>query len=216
MITENLHRIKEQLPATTRLVAVSKYRPIEELQEAYDAGQRIFAESRPAELEVKAKALPEDIEWHFIGHLQTNKLKMVLPYARLIQSVDSGHLLQAIEKYAADRETRVDILIEVHIAQEESKQGFTVEETENLFAQDLASTYPHIRIRGLMGMASNTDDRERIDKDFSKIEELFDRIRSEHPDYSDFDQLSIGMSNDWGTALKHKATIVRIGSAIFN
>lgn len=215
MIKENLQRIKEQMPASVELVAVSKYRPLEDLQQAYDAGQRVFAESRPAEFEEKVKALPGDIQWHFIGHLQTNKLKMVLPYADLIHSVDSEHLLEAIERFAAAADMTVNVLIEIHVAEEESKQGFTPLEAERFFDRDLKAAYPHIKIRGLMGMASNTDNPATIDRDFSNMEALFNRIKETHPGMTEFRELSIGMSNDWKTALKHSATMVRIGSAIF-
>lgn len=179
-IRDNILDIKEQLPDGTRLVAVSKYRPVEELQEAYNAGQRVFAESRPAEFAAKADVLPRDIEWHFIGHLQTNKLKLVLPRCTLIHSVDSIHLLDAIQKYASDNGLTVNILIEVHIGAESTKQGFTVQETEELFSDipSLLERYPDVRFRGLMGMASHTDDTARIDSDFATLKALFDRVKS--------------------------------------
>lgn len=217
MIRENLHTLLEQLPATTRLVAVSKYRPLEDLQAAYDAGQRIFAESRPLEFSGKAASLPGDIEWHFIGHLQTNKLKYVVGRAALIHSVDSIRLLDAIEAYCTRNGIVQGILVEVHIGAEQTKQGFTPEEAEKLFGDmdALCSRYPHIRFRGLMGMASHTDDTERIEKDFILIKDLFDRISSAHPGHDVFSELSIGMSADWKIAIRHGATMVRIGSAIF-
>ena len=179
-IRDNILDIKEQLPGGTRLVAVSKYRPVEELQEAYDAGQRVFAESRPAEFAAKADVLPRDIEWHFIGHLQTNKLKLVLPRCTLIHSVDSIHLLDAIQKYASDNGLTVNVLIEVHIGAESTKQGFSVQETEELFSDipALLERYPDVRFRGLMGMASHTDDTARIDSDFATLKALFDRVKS--------------------------------------
>lgn len=221
-------KIKKELPAGTRLVAVSKYRPVAELQEAYDAGQRLFAESRPAEFAAKADALPGDIEWHFIGHLQTNKLKLVLPRATLIHSVDSIHLLEAIQQFAADNALIVNVLLEVHVGAEATKQGFPPQEVEELFADfpALSQRYPSIRFRGLMGMASHTDDIARIDSDFATLEELFNRIKAGIcggctdrdggcTALSDFTELSAGMSDDWHIALRHGSTLVRIGSAIF-
>lgn len=244
-IRDNILDIKKQLPNGTRLVAVSKYRPVEELQEAYDAGQRVFAESRPAEFAAKAEVLPRDIEWHFIGHLQTNKLKLVLPRCSMIHSVDSIHLLEAIQKFASDNRLTVNILIEVHIGAESTKQGFTVQETEELFSDipALLERYPDVRFRGLMGMASHTDDTARIDSDFATLKALFDRVKSlfdkaedllnrteglsdrtgrlsdrigDHGNTtSGFTELSAGMSGDWHIALSHGSTLVRIGSAIF-
>lgn len=218
MIKENLQRIKEQMPASARLVAVSKYRPLADLQQAYDAGQRVFAESRPQEFAEKVKALPEDIQWHFIGHLQTNKLKLVLPYADLIHSVDSLHLLQSIQDFCKKNSIKAKVLIEVHIGAEETKQGFTLQETEKLFSDTefLKSQYPDVSILGLMGMASHTEDAELIDDDFERIESLFLKIRDSHPEMQDFKELSIGMSDDWEIAVRHSATMIRVGSAIFN
>lgn len=227
-IRDNILDIKKQLPNGTRLVAVSKYRPVEELLEAYNAGQRVFAESRPAEFAAKADVLPRDIEWHFIGHLQTNKLKLVLPRCTLIHSVDSIHLLDAIQKYASDNGLTVNILIEAHIGAESTKQGFTVQETEELFSDipALLERYPDVRFRGLMGMASHTDDTARIDSDFATLKEIFNRIKAGIcggctdrdggcTALSDFTELSAGMSDDWHIALRHGSTLVRIGSAIF-
>ncbi len=227
-IRDNIRNINRQLPGGTRLVAVSKYRPVEELKEAYDAGQRVFAESRPAEFAAKADVLPRDIEWHFIGHLQTNKLKLVLPRCSLIHSVDSIHLLDVIQKFASDNGLTVNILIEVHIGAEDTKQGFTVQETEELFSDPsaLSVRYPDVRFRGLMGMASHTDDTARIDSDFATLKALFDRVRAilgragdngeaTGKFTSEFTELSAGMSDDWQIALHHGSTLVRIGSAIF-
>lgn len=216
MIASNLVQIRSELPGGVKLVAVSKYRPVGELLQAYDAGQRVFAESRPLELEAKAQALPEDCEWHFIGHLQTNKLRNVLPYVSMIHSVDSLHLLEAIDRAntAAGRVT--DVLLEVHVAMEESKQGFDASELRGAsVVEALQRDCKGLRIRGLMAMASNTDDLERVDADFAAAQELFESIRRDNPSLEAFDQLSIGMSGDWRIALRHGATMVRIGSAIF-
>ena len=217
MIKENIVKIHEQLPQTVQLVAVSKFHPLEAVIEAYDAGQRVFAESRPQELLSKVNALDTnacpDLQWHFIGHLQTNKLKMVLPYVSLVQSVDSRHLLDEIQKWAAAASRTVSVLLELHIGAEESKQGFHEEEIlELLFNSD---RYPNIRFCGLMGMASHTDDEAVIDADFGRIDSFMAYLVDLFPELEDFRQLSIGMSDDWHIALRHGATMVRIGTAIF-
>ena len=217
MIKENIVKIHEQLPQTVQLVAVSKFHPLEAVIEAYDAGQRVFAESRPQELLSKVNALDTnaypDLQWHFIGHLQTNKLKMVLPYVSLVQSVDSRHLLDEIQKWAAAASRTVSVLLELHIGAEESKQGFHEEEIlELLFNSD---RYPNIRFCGLMGMASHTDDEAVIDADFGRIDSFMAYLVDLFPELEDFRQLSIGMSDDWQIALRHGATMVRIGTAIF-
>ena len=217
MIKENIVKIHEQLPQTVQLVAVSKFHPLEAVIEAYDAGQRVFAESRPQELLSKVNALDTnaypDLQWHFIGHLQTNKLKMVLPYVSLVQSVDSLHLLEEIQKWAAAASRTVSVLLELHIGAEESKQGFHEEEIlELLFNSD---RYPNIRFCGLMGMASHTDDEAVIDADFGRIDSFMAYLVDLFPELEDFRQLSIGMSDDWHIALRHGATMVRIGTAIF-
>ncbi|MCQ2155282.1 MAG: YggS family pyridoxal phosphate-dependent enzyme [Bacteroidales bacterium] len=229
MIRDNLNAILSSLPSGVRLVAVSKYRPLSELEQAYECGQRIFAESRPSEFETKVLSLPKDIEWHFIGHLQTNKLRHVLPYVHMIHSVDSLHLLEAIEKWLAARESDGDLrrtdatgrnyvkaLLEVHIGAEDTKQGFSPEEILTFDWDSAAEKYPHIEICGLMGMASHTDDIGRIEADFALIERLLSEVRSSHPAIAGrLRELSIGMSDDWPIAVRHGATMVRIGSAIF-
>ena len=181
--------------------------------EAYNAGQRIFAESRPQELSAKVPQMPADIQWHFIGHLQTNKLKLVLPYVSLVQSVDSMHLLEAISTWGIANGKVVDVLLELHLGAEESKQGFTEDEILSVISPPAGLS--GVRIRGLMGMATNTDDMAVVERDFERIEALYRRIRSEHPELTSFDQLSIGMSGDWPVALRHSATMVRIGTDIF-
>ncbi len=214
-IKNNIQRIKLTIPEGVKYVVVSKYRPIEQLQQAYDAGMRIFAENRPAELAAKVEALPKDIQWHFIGHLQTNKLKMVLPYCSLIQSVDSIHLMEAMERFCSQHSLNANILVEVHIGAEVTKQGFSPEETVELFSKRCHETFPHLTFCGLMGMASHTDDPVRIEEDFALIKQIFDTIRELHPELTSFTELSIGMSHDYMLALKHGATMVRIGSMTF-
>ena len=195
------------------MVAVSKYYPAEAIERAYKAGQRVFAESRPQDFAAKVEILPKDIEWHFIGHLQTNKLKLVLPYASLVQSVDTRHLLDEIEKWGKANDHITDILLEIHIGAEQTKQGFAEEEAlEILFNAD---KFPHVRFRGLMAMATNTDDESVIDADFARIDTFMAYVKDLFPELEAFDQLSIGMSGDYKIALLNGATMVRIGTAIF-
>lgn len=211
MIKDNLHEINSKLPSDVTLVAVSKFHPVERLMEAYNAGQRVFAESRPQELAAKVPQMPADVQWHFIGHLQTNKLKLVLPYVSLVQSVDSLHLLQAISAWAVTHNKVIDVLLELHLGAEETKQGFTEDEILSILA--LSSLLKSIRIRGLMGMASHTEDRAQVEGEFARIEALYKRIKASGME--GFDSLSIGMSGDWPLAVKHGATMVRIGTDIF-
>ncbi len=211
MIKDNLHEINSKLPSDVTLVAVSKFHPVERLMEAYNAGQRVFAESRPQELAAKVPQMPADVQWHFIGHLQTNKLKLVLPYVSLVQSVDSLHLLQAISVWAVAHNKVIDVLLELHLGAEETKQGFTEDEILSLCHSERSEE--SIRIRGLMGMASNTEDRAQVEGEFARIEALYKRIKASGME--DFDTLSIGMSGDWPLAVQHGATMVRIGTDIF-
>ena len=226
MISEVLHKLYGELPAAVKLVAVSKFHPFEAIEEAYAAGQRIFAESRPQELLAKVKRLEEirsergepdymaDIQWHFIGHLQTNKLKMVLPYVSLVQSVDSLRLLEAINKWGEANSKVIPVLLEPHVAAEETKQGFEPSEILDILVH--ASDYPYIRFKGLMGMATYTDDEEVVKADFAAIREIYDKARTYFPDMaSDFTELSIGMSDDYPIAIEYGSTMVRIGSMIF-
>ena len=268
MVSDNLKALYEKLPSAVKLVAVSKFHPVSRLMEAYEAGQRVFGENRPQELAAKVPQMPTDVEWHFIGHLQTNKLKLVLPYVSLVQSVDSLHLLEAIDKWGSDNGKTVDVLLELHLGAEETKHGFSEEEIlavigagEGIYPETVASRplppqaagpsrFPggnlspygppgdicpsgcgrgwpqvsegalppleNVRIRGLMGMATNTEDEGVIEADFARIEALFNRIREERPELLDtFTELSIGMSGDWPIAVRHGATMVRIGTDIF-
>ena len=233
MIRDNLSTIRKELPSGVTLVAVSKFHPSSAIREAYEAGQRDFAESRPQELAAKAAELPPDIRWHFIGHLQRNKLKMVLPYAYLIHSVDSVKLLDEIQKFAAKDNLRVRILLEVFISSDSTKQGFSFEEARNLisiFASQGASPqgatpYPNIILCGLMGMASLTDDTSRILAEFRSLKSLFDEARKlraalraaqdDDAPLREFEILSMGMSGDYPLAIEAGATHVRIGTAIF-
>lgn len=213
MIKDNLQQLWNALPQGVKLVAVSKFHPVERLMEAYDAGQRIFGENRPQELASKVPQMPSDVQWHFIGHLQTNKLKLVLPYVDLVQSVDSFHLLEAIKKWAIDNNRLINILLELHLGAEETKHGFTEEEILNIMsAGEVPSPASGINIIGLMGMATNTEDMSIVEKDFIRIETLFNKLKAQYPQIT---ELSIGMSGDWPLAVKHGATMVRIGTDIF-
>ena len=213
-IAQNINAIRNQLPSGVKLVAVSKFHPLEAIEEAVTAGQTVFGENRPQELEKKAQALQgRGVEWHFIGHLQTNKLKMVLPYASLVQSVDSLHLLEAINDWGKKNGKVISVLLELHIAAEETKQGFYEEEILDILFR--AGSFANLRFCGLMGMATNTDAEDDIRADFGRIKAFKDYLTDLFPELSDFRELSIGMSGDWRIALDYGATIVRIGTAIF-
>ena len=215
-ISSEIERLNKELPSTVKLVAVSKFNPSEAIMEAYQAGQRIFGESRPQELVQKVQELPSDIQWHFIGHLQTNKLKMVLPYAALIHSVDSERLLMEINKYAVKNGLKVKCLLELFVAQEETKQGFSKEELLQLMDKLQQEPLEGVEICGLMGMASFVDDEQQIRGEFAALKQTFDQIRekyiSTHPN---FNELSMGMSGDYKIAVEMGSTMVRIGTTIF-
>lgn len=213
MIAQAIENITKELPQHVKLVAVSKFHTAEAILEAYGAGQRRFGESRPQEFESKAKSLPADIEWYFIGHLQTNKLKMVLPYASMVQSVDSLHLLEAVDTWCGAHGKVMDVLLELHLGAEETKQGFDAGEIESILSH--GEDYRNVRFRGLMGMATNTDDESVIRADFNRISDLFKQLQGKFPKFSEFDELSIGMSHDWRIAVEYGATFVRIGTSIF-
>ena len=213
-VTQNLTNILNELPSDVKLVAVSKFHPVEAILEAYEAGQRLFGENRPQELQVKAQSLlGKDVIFHFLGHLQTNKLKMVLPYVDMVESVDSLHLLQAIDTWGKLNGRIVNVLLELHIAAEETKQGFAEEEILDIMFN--APAYRNIRICGLMGMATNTDDQQTVSGDFARISDFMAYLQNLFPEYEYFKELSIGMSGDWKTAIEYGSTIVRIGTAIF-
>lgn len=230
MISQNLDAIRATLPQGVTLVAVSKYHPAEMLQEAYDAGQRIFGESRENELRQKDSVLPHDIQWHFIGHLQTNKVKYIAPIVSLIQSVDTERLLDEIQRqavrFASERQARfgdacIDVLLQLHVAQEESKSGFTPEELIQLLTEtDIAQRWPNIRLRGLMGMASYVEDQEQWRREFRAITQchktlLDGALKAQGIDAAQFSILSFGMSGDYPVAIQEGANMVRVGTSIF-
>lgn len=215
-IAENITQIKAQLPEGVSLVAVSKYHPVKQLQEAYAAGQRIFGESHAQELVAKAPLMPDDVQWHFIGHLQRNKVRQIMPIVSLIHSVDSIRLLSTIDKEAARIGRSVDVLLQLHVAQEEAKSGFAVEELMQLAENGEFQPFKHVRYRGLMAMATFTTDTALIASEFARVASTYVTLLEKQifPD-ADFNQLSMGMSDDWHIAVEHGATLVRIGTQIF-
>lgn len=214
-ISSNLRSCIDTLPIGVKLVAVSKFHPIESIQEAYEEGQRIFGESRANELISKATVLPQDIQWHFIGHLQTNKVRSILPHTSLIHSVDSERLMALIDQEAKRINRVADILLQVHVAQEETKYGFLPDELIKLVCSGAIEKFKNIRVRGIMGMATNTDDNTRIESDFITIKKTFDQIKTLLVTDTDFNIISMGMSDDYLLAIKHGSNMVRIGSSIF-
>lgn len=215
-IRKNIEEICAKLPEGTRLVAVSKFHSAECIQVAYDSGQRVFGESREQELQQKVKILPKDIQWHFIGHLQTNKVRFIAPYITMIETVDSLRLLQEINKEAAKCDRVIDVLLELHIAQEATKYGLTTDDCRRLLSDGEWRNMNNVRICGLMMMASFTDDTNQIRNEFMQAAGFFDEIKKDYfADVPYFKERSWGMSNDYETAIKCRSTMVRIGSKIF-
>lgn len=205
--------VRRSLPERVTLVAVSKTHPAELIREAYEAGHRIFGESRPQELREKYEALPKDIEWHMIGHLQTNKVKYIAPFVRLIHSVDSARLADAIQKEAAKCGRTIDILLEIHVAEEETKTGWNIGELMDYVRSTPFARMPDLCVRGVMGIATNTDDEAVIRRDFGELRRCFELLRPYFG--ARFDTLSMGMSHDYPLAVECGATMVRVGSLIF-
>lgn len=215
-IQEEIQAIKSGLPEGVRLVAVSKFHPIEALQDAYDGGQRIFGESKVQEMTLKYEALPKNIEWHFIGHLQTNKIKYMAPYVALIHGVDSYKLLAEINKQAAKAGRIIPCLLQIHIAQEETKFGFATEECRAMLEEGQWRQLDHVQIAGVMGMATNTEDETQIRREFSTLSAFFQEIKEAYfKEVSSFKEISMGMSDDYPLAIEEGSTLIRIGSRIF-
>lgn len=215
-IAAKIREINLQLEGSeAQLVAVSKFHPVEALRQAYEAGQRMFGESRVQELLSKVPHMPADVQWHFIGHLQTNKVKALLPHVSLIESIDSERLLALVDKEALKLGITVRVLMQVHVAQEETKTGFLPEELTDYFKRRAYETLQATHICGIMGMASNTEDKDRIREDFKAIRRSFDEIRAMCPDLRGFDTVSMGMSGDWPEAVQQGSTLIRVGTAIF-
>ena len=215
-VGENLDALTKHLPAGCTLVAVSKTQPVEKIREAFDWGQRVFGENRAQEMARKRDQLPGEIQWHMIGHLQTNKVKYIAPFVHLIQSVDSARLLEEIDRQAGKVNRTLACLLQVHIAEEETKFGFSVEEVTALIGSDGWKSLRNVQVVGLMGMATLTDDTERVRREFRSLRALFERLRTrELPSSVRMRELSMGMSGDYATALEEGSTMVRVGTAIF-
>jgi len=210
-IQENYHKIKAQIPEKVELVAVSKFHPVEKIQEVYDCGQRVFGENKVQELLTKVNELPADIRWHLIGHLQTNKVKYIAPFIDTIQSVDSEKLLLEINKEAAKNNRIIKVLLQIKIAEEETKHGLEIAEAKEIFSNHLEHKYPNIEILGLMGMATFTDNNNQVKSEFLVLKSLFDELST----FRKLETLSMGMSDDFALAIECGSTSVRIGSAIF-
>lgn len=210
-IQENYNHIKSQLPSDVQLVAVSKTHPVSAIQEVYDLGQRVFGENKVQEVSEKYPLLPKDIQWHLIGHLQTNKVKYIAEFVDTIQSVDSEKLIREINKEAAKHNRTIKVLIQVKIAEEESKFGLDINEAKDLFEQYLNGEFQNIEITGLMGMATFTDDKDQVKKEFLNLKNLFDELNQ----LKKLETLSMGMSDDFPIAIECGANSVRVGSAIF-
>lgn len=216
MIKDNLETVRESIPSGVLLVAVSKTKPVADLQEAYDAGQRVFGENHALEMRDKHEVLPNDIDWHFIGHLQTNKIKYIIPFVRLIHSIDTFNLLQAVNKEAVKHDRAVDCLLQFHVAEEETKFGLSIEEAEEMLDSEAFKSLKNVRICGVMGMATNTDNQVQIRKEFHHLKEIFSTLKTKYfTDCEYFKEISMGMSHDYQLAIEEGSTMVRVGSKIF-
>ena len=215
-IADNLRRVAAGLPEGVALVAVSKYHSAEHIETAYACGQRVFGESHVQELEKKHASLPQDIRWHFIGHLQTNKVKYIAPYVSMIDAVDSYKLLKEINKHAAKHGRIIDVLLELHVAEEDTKYGFSPDACREMLAAGEWRQLEHVRICGLMTMASNVDDEEQIAREFTVAADLFDELKGMYfADADYFCERSWGMSDDYNIAIKCRSTMIRVGTGIF-
>ncbi len=216
VISDQIKIITETLLDGVELVAVSKFHPVEALKEAYDAGQRIFGESRVQEISQKRLLMPDDVQWHFIGHLQTNKVRQLVPYVSLIHSVDSIKLLESINAESARIGKVVDVLLQLHVAQEETKFGFTCEDCVDMVDKGVLDRLPNVRVCGVMGMATNTDDMGKVREEFKSIKNVFDTLKQRYfADKPYFKEISMGMSDDYHIAMEEGSTLVRIGTTIF-
>lgn len=216
MIQENLNIVRATVPSNVTLIAVSKTKPVSDLQEAYDAGQRIFGENKALEMRDKHQVLPEDIKWHFIGHLQTNKIKYIAPFVTLIHAIDSLSLLEAVNKEAVKNNRVIDCLLQFHIAQEDTKFGLDIEEAKALLESDSFKDLKNVNIVGVMGMATFTDDAAQVRNEFKNLKNIFDTLKENYfADKDSFKEISMGMSDDYPIAIEEGATMVRVGSKIF-
>ena len=215
-IGERITALRATLPQGVTLIAVSKYHPVEAVQAAYDAGQRDFGESKAQDLKVKHEQLPKDINWHFIGHLQSNKVKYIAPFVHLVHSIDSYKLLNEVNRQGEKVGRRIPCLLQIHIAQEETKFGFTPQECKEMLAMGEWRNLENIELRGVMCMASNTDDTKQIEEEFATVQKLFNEIKETYfADNERFNIISAGMSDDYPIAIEHGSTHIRVGSSIF-
>jgi hypothetical protein len=215
-VKENIELLRRSVPANVKIVAVSKFHPVEQIREAYDDGQRIFGESRVQELVAKQAVLPDDIEWHFIGTLQRNKVKYIAPFIRLIHSLDSESLMSEIDKRAVENNRIIPCLLQIHIARETTKSGFAPQECTDFLAGGRWRNYPHVQLSGVMGMATLTDDAEQIRSEFRLLKSLFDEWKQKYfADEPAFSEISMGMSDDYSIAVEEGSTMIRVGTMIF-
>ena len=216
MIKENLNIVRATVPSNVTLIAVSKTKPVSDLQEAYDAGQRIFGENKALEMRDKHQALPDDIQWHFIGHLQTNKIKYIAPFVTLIHAIDSLSLLESVNKEAAKNNRVIDCLLQFHIAQEETKFGLDLEEARAMLESESYKKLKNINICGVMGMATFTDNAAQVRNEFKSLKNIFETLKENYfVGNESFMEISMGMSDDYPIAIEEGATMVRVGSKIF-
>ncbi|GAB2564220.1 YggS family pyridoxal phosphate-dependent enzyme [Spirosoma aerophilum] len=215
MIAESIRLIESELQNKAKLIAVTKTKPVEMLQEAYDAGCRRFGENKVQEMADKQPQLPTDVQWHLIGHLQTNKVKYIASFVTLIHAVDSLKLLQEINKQAAKHNRTIDCLLQIYIADEETKFGLSPEEAETLLQSPELDQLPNIQVIGLMGLATNTDDTDKVRQEFRGLKQLYDKLGQIQRPMIQFQELSMGMSGDYQIALEEGSTMIRVGSAIF-
>lgn len=215
-IKNNIDNFKSSIPEHVKLVAVSKTKPIEDLMEAYEAGHKILGENKAQELKEKQPQMPSDVEWHFIGHMQTNKVKYIAPFVSLIHSVDRFKVLKEINKQAKKNERVIPCLLQFHIAEEDTKFGFDWEEVKEMLESEAFSLLENIKISGVMAMATFTEDKDQIRREFKQLKDYYDRLRKEYFSGSgDFKEISMGMTNDYQIAIEEGSTMIRVGSAIF-
>ena len=216
MNIDKYYEIKNSLPSTVQLIAVSKTKPAEDIQTLYNEGQRAFGENKAQEMKAKHEALPKDIQWHFIGHLQTNKIKYIAPYVTLIHSIDSMELLQEVNKYALKNERVISCLLQFHVATEETKFGFTLEKCEQMLHSDEFAQLKNVKICGVMGMGTNTDNQEQVKSEFHHLHQIFETLKDNYFTHNEeFKELSMGMTDDYPIAIGEGSTMIRVGSAIF-
>ena len=215
-VSDNLNKVKQHVPSHVTLVAISKTHPVDQIMEAYNAGQRVFGENKVQEMVSKQEVMPKDIQWHLVGHLQSNKIKYIAPFVTLIHSVDSLKLLVAINKEAVKADRVIDCLLQVYIAEEETKFGLSVEELTELLESEEYKQLTHVRVCGVMGMATFTDNEDQIRKEFKSLKTIFTNLKNSYfPNTVSFRHISMGMSGDYAIAIEEGSTMIRVGSSIF-